>query len=263
MVYTIIKHRRIIFASFFLLLSISTACATEYTVRPTLSNEFGVSVAGEYVQELEVKTIPYWYFLLWLACIRLSTSFTQVFPNILPLLGGYERVRRSNTLDNLNRKKLYGFIQSRSGAYFNEIVKRTGLNRGTVRYHVDVLETQHMIVSHKVNGKIRYFQNGSTYDEKEKTVIAGLRDDIDRRIVLEILNNGCNTNGALAERIGVSASTMSWHIRRLMEQEIVRGDKEGCYTIYRINSNYLESVEKYVQTMDSLRYDKIKICNNT
>lgn len=164
---------------------------------------------------------------------------------LIPLLGGYKRTARSNRPDNLNREKLYDFIRSYPGAYFNEIVKRTRLNRGTVRYHVDVLETQHIIVSHKVNGKIRYFQNGSTYDEKDKAVIAALRNNMNQQIVLEILNNGCINNGVLAERIGVSAPTMSWHIRRLMELRIVKGDKNGRCTTYSINPDYSNSIEKY------------------
>ncbi len=61
------KTARILLACLLFLLLISTSvAATEYTVRPSLSKEPGASVAGEEVRELEVKTMPYWLFLLWL-----------------------------------------------------------------------------------------------------------------------------------------------------------------------------------------------------
>lgn len=236
---------------FFFLLLASTAGATEYTVRPSLSDEFGASVAGEEVQEIEVKLIPYWMFLLMLSIAQVSSAPEILFSmKLAPLLGGYKRTSRSNILDNLNREKLYDFIRSYPGTYFNEIVKRTGLNRGTVRYHVNVLEEQHMIITHKPEGRTHYFQNGSTYDEKDKTVIAALTNDTDRQIIQEILNDRCNTNGTLAKTIGISTPAMSWHIKRLMEQGIVKGDKKGRCATYNIDPDYSNPIEEYLHLFE-------------
>ncbi|TQD24463.1 winged helix-turn-helix transcriptional regulator [Methanolobus vulcani] len=207
----------------------------------------GASVAGEEVQELEVKTIPYWMLLLMLGITQV-TSVPEVFftLKLVSLLGGYKRTSQSNILDNMNREKLYDLIQSSPGAYFNEIVKRTGLNRGTVRYHVDLLEAEHMIVCHKVKGKMRYFQNSSTYDEKDMTVIAALRNDMTRQIILEIFNSERINNETLAKTIGISTSSMSWHMKRLVELGIVRADKDGRYATYSIDPDYSDSVEGFL-----------------
>lgn len=224
---------------FFFLLVTLTAGATEYTVSPCLNDEFGASVSGEEVQELEVETIPYWIFLLMLGIAQV-TSAPEIFLTLklVPLLGGCKKISRSNILDNLNRKKMYDLVRSSPGTYFNEIVKKTGLNRGTVRYHVDLLETEHMIVSHKVNGKRRYFQNGSTYEEKEMTIITVLRDNMNRQIIQEILNSERINNGILAKTMGISTPSMSWHMKRLVEQGIVRADKDGRCATYSINPDY-------------------------
>ena len=237
---------------FFFLLLVSSAGATEYTVRPSLSDEFGTSVAGEDVQEIEVKPIPYWMFLLMLGFAHVTPAPEFLYPiKFVPVLGGCKRIGRSNTLANLNRERLYDFIKSYPGAYFNEIIKKTGLNRGTVRYHLEVLERQNKIECYKANGKARYFQNSFTYGEKDKAVIAALRNDMDRKIILGILDGQCISNETLVEKMGIAASTISWHIKHLREQGIVRADTEGRYTTYSIDSDYLDSIWGYVDNVSS------------
>jgi predicted transcriptional regulator len=220
--------------------------ATEYTVRPCLSNESGASVAGEEVRELEVVPIPYWLFLLWLISAQITTApEIQFSARFLYVLGGYRRIYRSNVLKNTNRDRIYGFINSNPGTYPNEIIKETGLNRGVVEHHIKMLENQNMVVSHKVCGKSHYFLNKGTYGEKEKVLLAALKNESHRRIILEILNCEQITHETLAGRIGVSAPTINWHIRHLKEEGIVSADINGRYTAYRIDCGYYELLQEH------------------
>jgi predicted transcriptional regulator len=231
------KTARILLTCLLFLLLISTSvAATEYTIRPSLSKESGASVAGEEVRELEVKTMPYWMFLLWLISMQITPATEILFSvRFLYVLGGYRRIRRSNVLNNANRDQIYGFINSNPGTYPNEIVKETELNKGVVEYHLGMLENQNMIISYKTRGKIHYFLNESTYGENEKILLAALKNDKHKRIILEILNSEQITHETLAERIGVSAPTINWHIRHLKEEGIVRADANGRYTAYSID----------------------------
>ncbi|HJH29505.1 MAG TPA: winged helix-turn-helix transcriptional regulator [Methanosarcinaceae archaeon] len=249
---TTIRRRTFLLCFFFLVLASTAFGATEYTVCPFPSNQSGASLAGEDVQEIEVKPIPYWMFLLMLGFAQVTPAPEFLYPiKFVPVLGGCKRIGRSNTLKNLNRERLYDFIKSCPGTCFSEIIKKTRLNRGTVKYHMEVLETENMIESYKGNGKIRYFQNSSTYEEKDKAVIAALKNDMDQRIILEILNGQCSTNETLVEKMGISASTISWHIKHLKEQGIVEDDRQGQYTTYNINSDYLNSILVYVDNVNS------------
>jgi predicted transcriptional regulator len=220
--------------------------ATEYTVRPCLNEEFGVSVNGEEVRELEVKTMPYWMFLLWLASMQITSApEIQFSARFLYVLGGYRRIHQSNILKNTNRDKVYSFISSNPGTYPNEIVKETELNKGVVEYHLGMLEEQNMIISHKTRGRIHYFLNESTYGEKEKVLLAALKNDKHRRIISEILNSEQITHEKLAEKIGVSAPTINWHIGHLKERGIVRADTDGRHTAYSIDQGIVELLRKY------------------
>lgn len=243
---------RIFLLSFFFLLSVSTAFATEYTVRSSQSSQSGASVAGEEVHEIEVKPIPYWLFLLLLGFTQLTTAPETFIPiRLLPILGGYKSICRSNVIENLNRDKLYAFIKSCPGSYFSEIIKAMGLNRGTVEYHLRMMKAEDMIVFIKTNGKKRYFLNNSTYKEEEQTVIGALKNDVHRKIILEILNNQSINHKTLAEKIGVSAPTITQHIKHLKEQGIVKVDTKGWYTIYSIDSNCFDSLKKYMNRITS------------
>jgi predicted transcriptional regulator len=218
-------------------------------VRSSLSDEFGASTAGEDVQEIEVKPIPYWMFLLMLGFAQVTTAPEFLYSIKFVPLCGCKRIGRSNIFTNLNRKRLYDFIKSFPGAYFNEIIKKTGFNRGTVRYHLEVLETHNVIECYKANGKTRYFQNSFSHEEKDKAIIAVLKNDMDRRIILEILNGQYISNETLVEKMGISASTISWHIKHLREQGMVRAESEGRYTTYTIDSDYLDLIGGYVENI--------------
>ena len=82
--------------------------------------------------------------------------------------------------------------------------------------------------------------NESTYGEKEKAVFSALKNDKYRRIISEILNCDWITHEKLAEKVGVSAPTINWHIRHLKEEGIVRADTDGRYTAYSIDHGYSE-----------------------
>ena len=116
--------RTLLVCLLFLLLISTSVAATEYTVRPSLSKEPGASVNGEVVRELEVISIPYWLFLLWLISAQITPATEILFSaRFLYVLGGYRRIHRSNVLENTNRARIYGFISSNPGTYPNEIIK--------------------------------------------------------------------------------------------------------------------------------------------
>ncbi len=109
-----------------------------------------------------------------------------------------------------------------------------------------MMKAEGMIVFCKTEGKKRYFLNHSTYKEEEQTVITSLKNDAHRRIIVEILNNQSINHKTLAERIGVSGPTITHHIKHLKEKGIVKAKMEGRYTTYCIDSNWFDSLYKFM-----------------
>lgn len=232
-----------------LILLVPAANATDYTVRPSISKEPGASIDGEKVQEID--PIPYWLYLFLLVFPQLTAMplETLISIKVIPYLA-YKKIIRRNILDNSKRLQIYNFIEEHPGVYFRELVKRIGLNKGTAEYHVKMLETQNMIVSYKSKGKNRFFLNHSSYNEEDKRVIAALKNDVHRKVILEILNSQCITQKNLAKKIGVSTPTISEHIKYLKEKGIVETDRKGRYTIYSIDSNYFDILQKYINSIN-------------
>ncbi len=238
-------EKKLIFCLLFFLLT-TTAEATEYIVSPFPSDQSGASINGEEVIELKDFTI-YWQFLLWLAAVNiLSATDMLLYPVklIFPILG-FQSTDHINVLDNLKRYSIYTHIKSRPGAYLSEITKKMSLNKGTVQYHLQILETHNKIEVYREFGKTRYFQNNSTFGEEEKKVISALQNTTNQRIISEIRNGRCNTNATLACEIGVSRATISWYVRNLKETGLINETKKGKNIIYSINPSYQNLVEKY------------------
>ncbi len=244
--FTSIKlEKHIFFLLFFLL--VTTARATEYTVSPFPSDQSGASINGEKVVELEVTQIPYWQFLLWLAAMHILSIIDIIlyFTKLIFVVLGFKIVDKRNILDNPDRFSIYTYIRAKPGAYIGEIVEKTGLGRGRVRHHINILKIQNKIEIHEKGGKIRYFENNSTYDEEERKIISALQNVTNQRIISEIQNGKCNTNSALAHEIGVSRATISWYMRTLKEVELINEERKGKNIIYRINPSYESLIEKY------------------
>ncbi|KKH95472.1 ArsR family transcriptional regulator [Methanosarcina sp. 1.H.T.1A.1] len=238
-------EKKLILCIFFFLFT-TTAGATEYIVSPAPNDEFGVSVAGEDVQILEDTVIPYWQFLLWLAVMNvLSVTDILLLPaKLIFAILGFRVVDYSNTIGVLKRKNIYDFIKTRPGTYIGEIANNMGLNRGTLRHHLQILEAENMIEAQCLGGKVRYFQNSSTYDEKEKRVISALQNEMNRKIISKILKEECNTNGDLALTTGISRCTISWYMKQLKALDLIEENKMGRSKIYSINPVYRDTIEK-------------------
>ncbi|AKB50608.1 Transcriptional regulator, ArsR family [Methanosarcina barkeri str. Wiesmoor] len=239
-----LQKKLTIFLLFFLLTA--TAGATEYIVSPAPGDQVGVSIDGEEVVQLKDFTV-YWQFLLWLAAMQILSIIDVLlyFTKLIFVVLGFKIVDTENVLDNLNRSSIYTYIKTKPGACISEIVEKTGLGRGKVRHHITILAVQNKIEVHKDGGKIRYFENNSTYDEEEIKIISALQNITNQRIVSEIQNGKCNTNSALAHEIGVSRATISWYMRTLKEVELINEERKGKNIIYRINPSYENLIEKY------------------
>lgn len=244
LMFTSTKPGKKLIACLLFFLLISTAGATEYIVSPAQNDEAGVSVNGEEVVLLKDFTV-YWQFLLWLAAMQILSVIDILLYSVKLIFAilGFRIVDHSNAAGVLKRKHIYALIKASPGTSINDIANNMGLNRGTLRYHLKILETENMVEAHSNHGKVRYFQNNSTYEEKEKLVISALQNEMIRRIISKILDEECNTNGDLARTTGISKGTITWYIKQLKESGLIEENQVGRSTLYNINPVYRDTIE--------------------
>lgn len=245
-VFTYIKlKKKLIFCLLFFFL-ISTAGAMEYSIKPPPNDQSGVLVNGVKPTEPELFTV-YWQFLIFVAMINVLSATDMLRHHIrqIYMIAGFRILGDTNILEHPSRRDIYTYIKDNPGVYFSEIVENTELNRGTVQYHLQILETKNKIEAYEDSGKIRYFLNNTDYSKEEKRILVSLQNVTNQKIVSEILSEKCNTNIALAREFGVSRATISWYVKNLKETGLIKETKRGRNIIYKIDTSYRTLIKRH------------------
>lgn len=132
-----------------------------------------------------------------------------------------------------SRRSIYECVVQHAGAHLRDVARRSGMPLGTALYHLDRLEEAGLVVARRDGRYKRYF-TAQGMGRREKEVVSLLRHDVPRRIVYALLSGGPATQRALCETIGVSRSTLSFHVNRLVVAGLVARTEarpEGIYAL--------------------------------
>ncbi len=84
---------------------------------------------------------------------------------------------------------------------------------------------------------------------------AALADPLRRR-VLDLLEQGGMEAGRLAEKLGMTPSKLSYHLRKLKEADLIVGHKQGTRVIYELNLSVLDSTIQWLYRLRTSASDK-------
>ncbi|MEW6069116.1 MAG: winged helix-turn-helix transcriptional regulator [Candidatus Thermoplasmatota archaeon] len=140
---------------------------------------------------------------------------------------------REKALELENRKKIYLHISKFPGSYLREIQKALQLETGVLQYHLGYLEKKGLITVKEERYRKRYFPAGKIpYGDKD--IISLLRQRILRRIVVYVLLNPRATYNQIAAQFTISHSTFSYHLKKLLESNVIKQIKEGAEPFYEV-----------------------------
>lgn len=143
---------------------------------------------------------------------------------VVPL---YSRFNNNNVLDGRTRKMVYDYAVRNPGSTRPQIAHDLGLNEGTVTYHLDVLEKANGLMTVKVDKAIHYFARNRLWGEIELRLHARLNNETGKLLLNSILERPYITSNELCRLSNRSKSTISWHIKRLEQDGIIRVQKAG------------------------------------
>lgn len=130
------------------------------------------------------------------------------------------------------RRKIYMLVKRYAGSHFREIERKSKLATGSVKYHLDYLARQGLIKTEREGNNIRYFPRD--FKPENKKIMGFLRQKSIRDILLFILaHNNCN-HEQIVESVALSPSTVSWHLKKLQDSNIIGFAKKGRKTYYNI-----------------------------
>ena len=84
--------------------------------------------------------------------------------------------------------------------------------------------------------------------------------DENRLKMLLMLLNGDLCVGALAQHLGISKPAVSQHLRVLREAGLVKGEKRGYWTHYRVEREVMRSIAEQIREMSSASQSNQTIC---
>ncbi len=208
----------------------SASAAPSYTISSGYENPptGAVPVTPAPVGLLE---LPFWIFLLQVSCFPLEVLTAMKFW----ALAGYRRVSGSNVLENSLRKEVFGRICKEPGIHLHELARKSKSTLSTIRYHCAILERSHMIRVVEEKGFRRFFRNGGTYSRDELDLISCLRSQTASEILRIILVQPEISRQEIADTIGKSGPSITWHMQRLEEKGLLSVRKEGRSVRYMIN----------------------------
>lgn len=154
-------------------------------------------------------------------------------------MSGVYKIKK--TLDySKRRSRVFGLILRHPGVRYRQLLKNTSISNGSLSYLLRKLEnSRNIIVNRTANNRVTayYPKNINT---TELHIIENLRNNIDRRIVQYLLEQGQSNFYDIANCTKRSPSTVSWHLKRLRNGKIItstsRNGKPHTYKIVNKNT---------------------------
>lgn len=139
----------------------------------------------------------------------------------------YHRIRPNAALENDTRKVIFEAVCAHPGLGVHAIAKTAGVSYSTATYHLERLQGAGMIVMTPDGNKLCYYKNGGAFTETERRILPLIKNDEASRLLEAIIERPGTYRAELAERLGVTATTINWHLKRLREAGLVDETRQG------------------------------------
>lgn len=132
-------------------------------------------------------------------------------------------------------------MQEYPGLHLREVARQADMSPKHVEYHLRRLEKAGLVNSRQDDRYRRYHptQEGTTgrrdvVDRHQKKALAMLRRPVPLHVVLLLLDRDAMDHASLREATGVAHGTLSYHLKKLEEQGVIRSRPEGRRRIYQV-----------------------------
>lgn len=174
----------------------------------------------------------------------------------IDILGAQNAAQMQDSAVLENRERIFDYISNYPGTHMRQIARQLNIHLGTLRYHLDHLEKNGLIVSQKQNNLKIYFASGRLRPE-EKALAQLLQQKRFRDIILVLIDAPGSTFSQIAERLSMSPSTASKYINILDDRRILSHERVGRSKRYRINDekSIIEILKTYKKFMADVSYE--------
>jgi len=205
-----------------------------YTVKPGTGLPSGESAPVA----VDAPVISFWQLPLWvqvvggLDSILLVLGTLSLFPAVLGKV--------QNVLDNRNRKDIFDYVLGHPGCTPAEITSRQNMKNGTVKYHIQMLESQGKVILKRMGKYTRIFNTSHANSDLEKTLCSYTKNETSKNLLCAIMEEPGVTNQRLSERFSIDKSSVHWHMERFLNDNLIKYEQDGRYKKYFLEPKVLK-----------------------
>ena len=127
------------------------------------------------------------------------------------------------------RRTIYNLVLSQPGLHLREIQRRLEMHVNLVEYHLHHLIASELVMSVHQGGYNRFFATQSPgagghldrLTSYEKRVMGLMRQPMTLRILVYLIATGTAQHKAICDHLGCAPSTLTYHMKKLIKNEIV------------------------------------------
>ena len=136
------------------------------------------------------------------------------------------------------QEKIIQFVNEIPGIRYRELLRMTGVSNGVLSYHLNLLDNSGKVRVYRVNNRVtRYFAHDISI--LEYNLIGLLRQNTTRKIIVYLLESGPCGFTDIMNHVKKVQSTVSWHLTRLKEANIIKAHRQNELYYYEIKINKL------------------------
>lgn len=161
--------------------------------------------------------------------------------------------KKDETLELDSRREIYKAVEDNPGIHFRELKRQLDYSVGTLQYHLRKLKKANLI--EEESGDYTRYYTRRDFGEVEKRALDAMRRKYTRRALIYLLTYPGSSHGDLVDALEKAPSTVSWHLKKLKEEGLVRKEKEGNRTKYfveepeKLKTLYITYSESFVDKL--------------
>ena len=144
-----------------------------------------------------------------------------------------------------NTERVLLFIQQNPGCHLRQIKRDLEMSMGTVQYHLNLLEKSGKVVSER-HSLHRFYFPVSIFEKHDRNILKILNQETAREILMLIVEKRDPTQTDIVESVEISAASVNWHVKRLVDLGIITEVRDGKFKRYMLvgDSSYIVTLMK-------------------
>jgi len=147
------------------------------------------------------------------------------FKFFIPL---YSRLQKDTLADEPTRQRLLTTIYTEPGSNFTLLKEKLGLHNGTLAHHLNILETNQMIASHRSGRQRLFFPYGSSNNSNIRNSL--ITNPTQKDIIQMVKENPGITQSMISQQLRMSRQKVNYHVNSLSNNSILKVERQGRIT---------------------------------